>query len=196
MTSIFNEKTIFVKQLARVFKFGHVFEFYNQHKVKIGEAREEEITGWKKFVKMTKYSALLPFTISIYDSAGNKIVTLRKPFKWWMQEVNIHDEKDNVIGRYKQKFTFFKPTFHIFDNEREFAMIQGNFVGWSYNITSASGQPLGVINKKFSGLAKEMFTTADNYQVKFEDSSLTADQKKILTSISCVIDMIFKNRKN
>lgn len=197
MTSIFDANQVFVKELVRMFKFGNVFEFYNIQKVKIGEAKEEEISGFKKVMKMTRFKSMLPFVIGVYDSVGSKIVTLRKPFKWWMQEVHVFDAQGQEIGIYKQKFKFFKPTFHLFDKQGvEFAKIHGNMVGWTFNISSMDGKNLGVINKKFAGIAKELFTTSDNYMVRFEPSNiLNKEQKMILTSVACVIDMIFKEYK-
>lgn len=190
--AIHKEKTVLVKEKVRMFKFGNVFEFFNLQNHKIGEAREEEISGFKKFVKLTKYKSMLPFTIGLYDAQGNKVVTLRKPFRWWMAEVFVHDKDDNVIGRYKQKFKFLKPTFYLYENEQEFAKIEGNFTAWNFNITSPEGHDYGQIDKKFAGIAKEFLTTADNYVVRLDHDSLNENQQKILSSVSCVIDLIFK----
>lgn len=194
MASILDEKNIFVKERVRMFKFGNVFEFFNLDNVKIGEAREEEITTFKKFVKMTNMKTMLPFTIGIYGSDGSKIVTLKKPFKWFLPRVFIYDNDGTEIGKYVQKFKFFKSEFHLFGRDGiEFAKIVGNFVGWKFVISFMDGRKIGEINKKFAGIGKELFTTADNYVVRFEEGvSLSDEQKKILVSVSCVIDMIFK----
>ena len=56
----------------------------------------------------------------------------------------------------------------------------------------AQGHDYGQIDKKFAGIAKEFLTTADNYVVRLDHHSLNENQQKILSSVSCVIDLIFK----
>ena len=193
MTSIFKENEIFVKEKVRILKYGNVFGFFNLTNHKLGEAREEEITLVKKIFKLTKLKTMLPFTISLYDSNNQKLVTLKRPFTWFLSEIVISDPQGNKIGKYKQKFKLLKPTFTLFDkDDNEFAKIQGNFIAWKFTITSTDGKNLGTINKKFAGLGKELFTTADNYLVKLHATSITPEQRKILTSVACIIDMVFK----
>jgi len=193
MASIFEEKEIFVKEKVRFFKFGNVFDFYNLENVKIGEGREENLFFLKKILKLTGIKPFLPFTISLYDSSNTKLVTFDRPLTFWMSQITILDAGGNQIGKYQQKFRLLKPTFVIFDNNNvEFAKIEGNFVAWNFVITLNDGTKVGEINKKFSGIAKEMFTTADNYIVKLNSQSLSKEHKKILISVACIIDMVFK----
>ena len=197
MTELFSEKQIFVKEKVRMFRFGNVFEFFNLSNVKLGEAREEEITKFKKVIKLTKYKSLLPFTIVLYDNMGEKIVRLNKPFKFWLPIVNVYDKQNQKIGSYKSKFRFFKPTFSLRDNsEQEFAKIEGNIMAWNFKITSNDSREIGTINKKFAGVAKELFTTSDNYLININNELLNEQQRKLLTSVACVIDMIFKEYKH
>ena len=195
MASIFEERVIFVKEKVRYFKFGEVFEFFNLDNVKIGEAREENVSFIKKILKMTGLKTKLSFTVSLYDTSNNKIITIKRPFTWFLSDITVFDQVGNKLGRYKEEYQLFKPVFSLYSkHEIKFAKIEGNFVAWNFVITSVNGEKIGEINKKFAGIAKEMFTTADNYLVKL-NNSLSEDNRKVLTSVACVIDLICKEYK-
>ena len=89
----------------------------------------------------------------------------------------------------------FKPTLIFYDaNEMEFAKIQGNFTAWNFTIKLSDGAQVGEINKKFAGVAKELFTTADHYLVKLT-GSVDKDKQHMLLAVACVIDMVYKEYK-
>ncbi|MBI1970848.1 hypothetical protein HYS47_03810 [Candidatus Woesearchaeota archaeon] len=196
MASLFTEKKIFAKEQVRFMKFGNVFEFFSLDNKKLGEAREEEIDGIKKVFKLTKYKQHFPFTVSIYDSSDKKLVTIRRGFSLFLSTVKVFDGNGSPIGHYKQKFKLLKSKFLLFDeSEKHFADLDGTMIGWSYAITDIHGTKLGGLYKKFSGVGKELFTTADNYIIELENiSSLSENQRKMIISVACIIDMIAGER--
>ena len=101
MSSIFDEKTIFVKEKARFLKYGNVFDFFTLDNRKIGQAREEDIGIGKKIFKLTRFKSMLPFTISLYDSNEQKIVSLKRPFTFFRSKVDIYDAGGRKLGRFQ-----------------------------------------------------------------------------------------------
>jgi hypothetical protein len=54
---------------------------------------------------------------------------------------------------------------------------------------------VGLIAKKWSGMGKEMFTDADNFNITFP-SSIDNAQKSILLGALFLIDMIYFEKSN
>ncbi|MGI9455891.1 MAG: phospholipid scramblase-related protein, partial [Aeoliella sp.] len=64
--------------------------------------------------------------------------------------------------------------------------------GWEFRFMAGSTE-LALVTKKWSGMGKELFTSADNYVLKISDS-IPADHPTrllILAAVMC-IDMVLK----
>jgi hypothetical protein len=55
------------------------------------------------------------------------------------------------------------------------------------------GREIGTVTKKWAGLGKELFTTADNYIISLnERTSANADAGALLLAAGLAIDMVLK----
>ena len=83
--------------------------------------------------------------------------------------------------------------FYVYDDKDQlFAEIKGKWHGWEFKFTSAEGEELGAVTKKWAGLGKELFTSADNYIVTISDE--LADQpvaKILLLAAALAIDVVY-----
>lgn len=72
--------------------------------------------------------------------------------------------------------------------------MSGSFLGWSFTF-SYKGEEQAQVSKKWAGLGKELFTSADNYMLTINDSVKAAQPSRglIFASILC-IDMLFKEK--
>jgi uncharacterized protein YxjI len=113
-----------------------------------------------------------------------------------MSKITIKDANDVVSGFIKQKFRFLKPRFQIFDaNEMQIAEINGDWKAWNFSITDPNGAQVGSINKKWAGVAKEFFTSADKYNVSI-DPEYAEDRNKMNIVVTAItIDMVLKESK-
>ena len=70
--------------------------------------------------------------------------------------------------------------------------LKGKMLGWNFKF-NVGNKEIASVTKKWAGLGKEMFTTADNYILKIEDSVEADDPVRmlILGSVMC-IDMVLK----
>ena len=106
------------------------------------------------------------------------------------------DGNGTTTGYIRQKFRLLKPRFLIYDNnEICVAEIKGDWKAWNFSITDLSGNELGQINKKWAGLAKEMFTTADKYHVSIVPSNVEDRNKINIVVTAITIDMVLKESK-
>src|SRR5262249_34264227 len=85
--------------------------------------------------------------------------------------------------------------FHVYDKDgNHFAEIKGKWLGFDYRFVTPDGKvELGRGSKKWGGMAKELFTSADTYGV--EGSEELADQpmaKMLILAAALAIDMIYQ----
>jgi uncharacterized protein YxjI len=113
-----------------------------------------------------------------------------------MSRITIKDGNDTVTGYIKQKFRFVKPRFLIFDaNESQIAEINGDWKAWNFSITDTNGIQIGSINKKWAGVAKEFFTSADKYYVNILPEYDENRNKMNIVVTAITIDMVLKESK-
>jgi len=134
---------------------------------------------------------LRPFTIHILSSQGSPILKLTRPFRFFLHELNISDSRGRLLGMIKQKFSLLSRKFIIKDfTGREIYKIHGPLLHpWTFRILK-NGQEVGKISKKWSGLGKELFTDADNFNIVFPPD-IDVNQKSILLGALFLIDMLF-----
>ena len=60
-------------------------------------------------------------------------------------------------------------------------------------VLTADGREMGTVAKKWAGLAKEMFTSADNYVINLNDSfKQTETANMLLLAAGLAVDLIYK----
>ena len=140
--------------------------------------------------------AMLPFSLDIIGSNEEKIAQIKKGWTFFMSKIAILDHNGNVIGFIKQKFKLFKPSFEILDrNQEPIGKINGNWRAWDFKIYDDKEIQIGTVSKKWAGLLKEAFTTADKYVVNLESNNLSKENKIAIISSAITIDMVLKEAK-
>lgn len=185
----------FVDEKVRLLKIRNEYKVYDANANHIATVRQKMST-LQKVLQFIVNPALLPFHIDIEDTEGNVLVSIKRGVTLWLSKVSI-ETNQGVIGYIQQKFVLFKPKFEILSaNDSKLAEVKGDWMAWNFTITNAEEKEIGTISKKWAGVAKELFTTADKYQVRI-DQSLAEDANKVaIVSATFVIDMILKENKN
>jgi uncharacterized protein YxjI len=109
-----------------------------------------------------------PFTMELKSPTGETLLTLRRPWRFWLSRLEVEDGEGRHLGAIQQRFRFFTRAYDVLGpNDEELAHIQGPFFKpWTFNVEH-QGREVGTIAKKWSGFGKEMFTDADNFGVQF-----------------------------
>lgn len=193
MNPLVNLNQFLVKEHTGIFKAANNYDIFDAKTgEKIMECREE--LGWlTKILRFTDYKRMTPFEIEIRSIAGEKILTVKRGVAFFVSTVEVFDENDNLIGKFKQKFFSFGGKFEVQDPEGNFlCTLQGKWTSWEFKFIKEQVE-LAQVSKKWAGIAKELFTTADNYVIVIgnevpQDSPL---RLLILAAVMCV-DMVLK----
>jgi uncharacterized protein YxjI len=100
-----------------------------------------------------------------------------------------------VLGTFKQKLLSIGGKFDILSPDNVLiAQLKGNLIGWDFKFDAASGKELGSVTKKWSGIGRELFTSADNYVVAMSDDVDPIATGPVLLAAALCIDMVLKEK--
>ncbi len=189
-----NKNLFLIKEHLGIFKAANNYDIFdpetNEH---ILNCRENNLGFFTKIFRFTKYKKLTPFHLEIANINGEKIVSMKRGTTFFRSDVQVFNDKEQLIGLFKQKFWSMGGKFEVTDeHEKPVCLLQGKWTGWDFKLTK-DNKELAQVTKKWNGLGKELFTTADNYVLQIHDTVPQdhKDRKLILAAVLC-IDMVLK----
>jgi len=193
--TFFDSNSYFIDEKVNLFKFENSYRIFDEAGANIG-AIKQKLTAGQKMLRLVLKKPMLPFLLEIRNSEDNLEASISRGWTFWMSKITVKDPQDNIIGTVKQKFKFFKPTFKIFDaSENLIAEITGDWKAWNFTIKDASGKQIGIISKKWAGALKELFTSADKYNVSIVPEYPEDNNKIAILAAAITIDMVLKESK-
>ncbi|WP_431242736.1 phospholipid scramblase-related protein [Flavobacterium sp. P21] len=194
MNSILSQNLFLVKEHIGMFKASNNYDIYNPESNQIiMNCREKNLSFFTKMLRFTDFKRATPFNIEISTASGEKLITVRRGIAIFRSTVEVLDEKDRLVGTFKQKFFSIGGRFEILDkNEKPVATLQGKWTGWDFKFSHENNQ-LAQVSKKWAGIGKEFFTSADNYVLQIENTVVAESplRQLILGAVMC-IDMVLK----
>lgn len=195
MYSAFNKNLFFVKEHVRIFKAANFFDIFDPGtKQLLLQCQEENLGFFTKIFRFTSYKRMTPFNMEIKTPEGQRLLTIRRDVSIFLSNVEVLDENNNLLGKFKQKFFSIGGKFEVLDaNDRSMCMLKGKWTSWEFKFIANDGKEFAVVTKKWSGLGKELFTSADNYilQISQEVPADNPLRLLILSAVMC-IDLVLK----
>jgi uncharacterized protein YxjI len=190
-----NKNLFFVKEHVKIFKAANSFDILDpDSKQLVLQCREENLGFFTKMFRFTDYKRMTPFNMEIKTPEGQLILTVRRGISIFLSEVEVLDERNQVIGKFKQKLFSIGGKFEVLDaSERSLCMLKGKWTSWDFKFVANDGKEFATVTKKWSGLGKELFTSADNYVLQI-NNEVPADHPLrllILSAVMC-IDLVLK----
>ena len=136
---------------------------------------------------------MTPFYIELKDTEGKKVLSIRRGISIFLSNVEVFDENDLLVGRFKQELFSIGGGFKVLDtNDQELCYLKGKWTSWDFRFLQDEKELAGV-SKKWAGLGKEMFTSADNYMLSIAETvpKDSSSRLLIMASVMC-IDMVLK----
>lgn len=194
MLELLNRNLYLVKEHVGMFKAANNYDIYDPETgAEIMECREEKLGIFTKILRFTDYKRMTPFDIQIKTPDGQQLVRVKRGVSIFLSRVEVMDENDRVIGLFKQKFFSIGGAFTVLDpDENPVCSLKGKWTGWDFKFLDGTTE-LAHVSKKWAGIGKELFTSADNYVLQIADSVPVDDVRRqlILAAVMC-IDMVLK----
>ena len=177
-----------------MFKAANNFDIFNPDTQEmIMTCREDQLGTFTKIFRFTDYKRMTPFHIEIKSAKGEKVLSVKRGVSFFLSTVEVLDEHDNLVGRFKQKFFSIGGKFDILDpHNNALCTLKGKWTSWEFKFMRGNNELAGV-SKKWAGLGKELFTSADNYMLSVSETVSKDDPTRILilAAVMC-IDMVLK----
>jgi len=184
----------FVKEHTGLFKAANNYDVLDPQTSQIVLlCREDDLGFFTKLLRFTDYKRMTPFDVRIKSPDGVTLVRVTRGVSFFMSHVKVLDEHDRVVGGFKQKFFSIGGRFTVLDaQDQPVCTLQGNWTGWDFKFVAGT-TVLAQVSKKWAGLGKELFTSADNYMLTIADSVRPDDpRRRLLLAAVMSIDMVLK----
>ena len=183
-----------IKEHAGIFKAANNYDVFDPAVgAKLLECREPNLGFFTKLLRFTDYKRMTPFEVVLTGADGRKALTVRRGVSIFLSKVEVLDESGRVVGGFKQKFFSIGGAFRVLDaRDNEVCMLKGKWTSWDFQFLKGDKE-LARVTKKWAGLGKELFTSADNYVLSVSDAVGEDDDVRILimAAVMC-IDMVLK----
>ena len=194
MSTLLTLDRFFVHQKAKLIELTNEYSILDESGTPVGVIRQEGQSKARKILRaFTSIDQYLTHHLSVYDATGQKVLGLTRPAKIMKSKVLVTDaagapagsiEQQNVIG--KINFAFMSPAGEVLG-----AVKAENWRAWNFQIVDAAGVEVGRITKKWGGVGKEMFTSADNYMVEI-DPAVTGPLRLLALAAAAGVDTALK----
>jgi uncharacterized protein YxjI len=166
--SVFSEPILVVNQKAKLIEINNEYAIYDQNARQIAAVREVGQSNLKKAARLlTSLDQYMTHKLQIVDMSGTPMLTLTRPAKFVKSRIIVQDPAGYEIGQIVQQNAIGKIRFGLESGGNTWGSINAeNWRAWNFSIRDHGGTEIARITKTWEGLAKTMFTTADNYVVQ------------------------------
>jgi uncharacterized protein YxjI len=193
MNPIFNQNIFLVKEQIGMFKASNNYDIFNpENNELVLTCREPNLGIFTKLFRFTDYKRMTPFDIEIRTATGELTIQIKRGVTIFRSDIDVFDGGGRKIGVFKQKFFSFGGRFEVHDNQdKHLCTLQGKWTGWDFKFNK-DNKELANVSKKWAGLGKEFFTSADNYVINITDVAEDSKLRPLLIAAVMCIDMVFK----
>lgn len=166
MSDLLARNLMVINQKAKLIELTNEYRILDEEGNDIGVIRQEGQSRGRKLLRLvSSVDQFLTHRLSVYDRAGQKVVELVRPAKIMKSTVHVSDGQGRQVGSIVQQNVFGKKrfAFQTPGGEDVGSINAENWRSWDFSIQDPNGAEIGRITKKWSGILREGFTTADNY---------------------------------
>ena len=196
MHPVLQRNQFFVKEQVGWFKAANNYDVFDPATGEcILHCREPRLGFFTKMLRMTKWKTMTPFHVEVTTPEGEPVLAVKRGTSFFVSKVDVLDEGDERVGGFKQKMFAWTATFYVLgEDDQQLCTLKGKWTAWEFNFEH-NGVSLAKVSKKWAGLGKELFTSADNYMLQISDDVPEDNPLRILilASVLC-IDMVLAER--
>ncbi|MCY4644765.1 MAG: phospholipid scramblase-related protein [Bacteriovoracales bacterium] len=194
LQSLLNKQKLMIsqhKELAEIifdFETRNKYDIYDLNKKPLGHILERGKGLWH-FVKRLLLRSHRPLSIDVLDENRQRALHLHRRFFFIWSDLYVDTPDGRRIGRIHRRFSIIHKKYDLRDaGGNLIATIESPFWRlWAFPL-KRHGQQIGVITKKWQGLAKEFLADADSFLVDFGGHPWGREEKLIIFSAAISID--------
>ncbi|MGB8652786.1 MAG: phospholipid scramblase-related protein [Mycobacteriales bacterium] len=165
--TVFTEPVLVVNQKVKLVELTNQYSVYDQHGGQLASVTEVGQSTLKKLVRLvSEYDQFLTHRLEVRDMTGRPQLLVTRPAKLLKSKVIVEKPGVGEVGRLVQQNAIGKIRFALMAGTEQVGEMRAeNWRAWDFAIVDSVGTEIARIKKTFEGLAKTLFTTADNYVV-------------------------------
>jgi uncharacterized protein YxjI len=163
--SLFTEPVLVVNQKAKLIELTNEYTVMDQNGAQIGSVVQVGQSTLKKVARfVSSLDQFMTHKLEIRDAYGQPQLVMTRPAKFMKSRVVVERPDGSPVGEIVQQNMIGKINFGINVNGQQIGAIKAeNWRAWNFSIVDHADNEVARITKTWEGLAKTMFTTADNY---------------------------------
>jgi len=163
--TLFTEPVLVVNQKAKLIELTNEYKVMDQQGNQLGSVVQVGQGALKKVLRFfASLDQFMTHKLEIRDVYGQPQLLLTRPRKFMKSRVLVARPDGSPVGEIAQQNMVGKINFAIkVDGKQVGAIKAENWRAWNFSIVDHADNEVARITKTWEGLAKTMFTTADNY---------------------------------
>ncbi len=186
--SLLDQPVLVVNQRWKLIEVNNEYAIYDQHGTQVGGVRQVGQSMAKKVMRVvSSLDQFFTHTLQVVDTSGQVLLVITRPAKVMKSRLQVTDGAGHPVGEVVQQNVFGKIRFSLEAGGRPLGSINAeNWRAWNFSIRDDADQEVARITKTWEGLAKTMFTTADNYVVQVHRPLADPLRQLVVASALCV----------
>ncbi|HQL47125.1 MAG: Scramblase [Acidobacteria bacterium ADurb.Bin340] len=185
---LFDRNALFVREKVAFAKLTDTYELFDPAtQMTVGEVRDEP-SAWAKWFRLLVNKSLMPTRFQVYESGRpDPVLTVVKHPQFLRPRMEVHF-LGRLLARFQGRIFSWRHVFDVLDpvSGQPMAELRGDWKGWNFQVLGPDGRARAVITKKWSGLGRELFTTADAYMVALAEGA-SADPSGLALALAAAI---------
>ena len=156
--------------------------------------RENQLGFITRLLRFTDYKRMTPFHLEVSTPNGEMLFDVKRGISLFLSKVEVRNGELDVVGGFKQKLFSIGGAFDVLGpSGQTICHLKGKWTSWEFQFRTPDGTELARVTKKWSGLGKELFTSADNYVLQISEDVPPDNPVRllILAAVFCV-DLVLK----
>ncbi|MEV7324876.1 phospholipid scramblase-related protein [Streptomyces sp. NPDC093970] len=191
--TLFTEPVLVVNQKAKLIELTNEYKVMDQHGTEIGSVVEVGQSALKKILRfVSSLDQYMTHRLEIRDAQGQPQLLLTRPAKIFKSRVIVTRPDGSQVGEIVQQNMIGKINFAMMAGGQKVGAIKAeNWRAWNFAIVDHADQEVARITKTWEGLAKTLFTTADNYVLQIHHQ-LPEPLRSLVVATALTVDTALK----
>jgi hypothetical protein len=196
MTDALNRSLFLVKERTGFLRSGHGYDIHEPESGEtLLECREQSISKLTRFFRLFALTRrTTPFDLVVRTTEGGTVLRMRRGVPIVFSRVAVYDDQDVLLGTFQQRPWALRRAFEVLDaNDEPVCRIEGKLGALNVRFVTSDGAELARVTKKWAGLGKELFTSADDHVLEVDEvvPPNSTIRRLILASVICA-DVVLK----